>query len=93
MIPGLKRRVENLEARTFAESVMLHFVDGSTRTIHGDVQRYFPLLADGITGDRAELADDIRRATRIDETGGSFQLLASLLQGPNREGEEDEEPR
>ncbi len=90
MIDGLRRRILALEERTYADPIVLHFADGSTRVLNGDARRYFALLADGIEGDRGELANAIRDAVHIDESGGSVQLLAVLLQGPSENGQESE---
>lgn len=88
MIAGLRRRIGQLEERIGGSPATLHFADGSTRVLHGDVRRYFGLLADGIDGDRAELADAIRNAISVDEPDHIVELLQAILQGPNESTEE-----
>jgi hypothetical protein len=82
----LERRIRALEAKLFTEPLILHFADGSTRTIYGGGDFLMGLFkgvfgrADLGPGQAAQL-DLIRQCVRSEEPGGGrmLELLRCLL--------------
>lgn len=85
----LEKRVKALEARLLADSVLLHFADGSTRLIMG--RRYF--LLDLFARESVDLSpteaaqlDLIRRCVAAEEPGGArlVELMQSVMGPPDQ---------
>jgi hypothetical protein len=74
------------------EAVILHMADGTVHQIRGDSKHFLKLAAQIDTGNPLGELAWIRDAARIVEPAHQFELLQALLQGPNREGEEDGPP-
>jgi hypothetical protein len=100
---SLGKRIAALEARMGVDPVILHFADGSQRTIRGgykhwvalneaDTDRYAAQDA-GRPITKNSLQDEldaIRDAVRIEECAGMFNLLQVMLQGPVSRGQEEQ---
>jgi hypothetical protein len=105
-VNSLEKRIAALEARTGADPVILHFADGSQRTIRGSYKHWAALNEASTDRHAAQGAghptptnslqgelDAIRDAVRIEEYAGMFNLLQVMLQGPvsrDHEGKSDE---
>ena len=95
----IAKRIAALEAQFKTEPVILHFADGSQRTIRGDIKHWLALNAaaseryqaeaKGLTVPENPLSnelDAVRNSIRIDEPAQMFNLLWAMLQGPMPRG-------
>jgi hypothetical protein len=81
---GIEKRIRALEVKTFADPIILHFADGTTREICGP--RYFlpELFARVFGGElnptQASYLELIRRSTWATEPGGGriVELIRAL---------------
>jgi hypothetical protein len=96
---NFEKRIAALEAKFQREPVILHFADGSQRTIRGDIRHWFTLNAAASERYQAEAAglpvpenplsnelDAVKNSIRIDEPAQMFNLLWAMLQGPMPRG-------
>lgn len=83
-----EKRIRALEARFIADSVVLHFADGSTREICGPGDYLLSLMRGACGGDmnpqQVVQLNLIRQSVAAQEPGGGHmvELLRSLLTGP-----------
>lgn len=100
MKKNIRQRIEALEARYQREPVILHFADGSQRTIRGNIKHWFALNRaafermnaedEGLPVPENPLSDEVealKSSIRIDEPAGMFNLLWAILSGPIARGE------
>ena len=87
----LEERVKTLETRMFADPVVLHFADRSTRELRGPrgfLLDLFPgLSGENLSPEQAEQFDLIRRCSSVEEPGGGHlaAMLRALMDQPTEE--------
>jgi hypothetical protein len=94
MKKDIERRIAALEEKVQREPVILHFSDGSQRTIRGDIRHWLALNRAETERYQAELnglpvpqnplsneLEAIKNAIRIDEPSQIFSLMWAMLQG------------
>jgi hypothetical protein len=94
MKTSIEKRIAVLEAKFQREPVILHFADGSQRTIRGDMKHWLALNAAASERYQAEAKglpapdnplsnelDAVKNSVRIDEPAQMFNLLWAMLQG------------
>jgi hypothetical protein len=95
----IEKRIAALEAKFQREPVILHFADGSQRTIRGDIRHWLALNAAASERYQAEAKglpvpenplsnelDAVKNSIRIDEPAQMFNLLWAMLAGPTERG-------